>query len=325
MDSPDFQIVERRFDVPFRKRNLHAGYIIFRAGELHVCVHPQVASRVREYASRALPRETGGLLAGRILRDDEGPYVVLTGMAVAPPGAGDVSRFNLSPDETENLRRTLSVQDPSADVVGWWHSHSAPSHYSQTDRGNQAIWADPRHVGLLVFAEGTPWASLYVGPKCHGPFQPDEPVRGRQSGGGPGGGREAPPLVTGDRAVAHVSWAAWISRRVVSTAVIVLVALLAGALATSLLTRGSVTIQKQSGRYLAWTCVVAATNLVTCQVTSGSPVKWFLDGSFIASGPSVTFPLHSGGENIVRVVVKGPAGSYGGEQPLEPLAGRGGG
>src|SRR5450432_2869905 len=125
MDSPDFQIVERKFDVPFRKRILHVGYASFRADGLQVYAHPQVAARVREHASRALPRETGGLLAGRILRDDGGPYVVLTGMAVAPPEAGDVSRFSLSPGETENLRRKLSAQDPSADVVGWWHSHSA--------------------------------------------------------------------------------------------------------------------------------------------------------------------------------------------------------
>jgi proteasome lid subunit RPN8/RPN11 len=179
MSSGDFEIIERSFDVPFRTRTLHAGYVVFQADRLNVYITPDIAATIRECAAGAAPRETGGLLAGRILRDDLGHYVMVTGMAQAPPTAGEFGSFSLSPKGTEKLRRVLSEQHPSADVIGWWHSHSAPSSYSNTDRGNQAIWTDPRHIGLLVFAQGTPWAALYVGPQSKGPFRPAGPPPGR--------------------------------------------------------------------------------------------------------------------------------------------------
>src|ERR1700722_20401940 len=176
MGESDFEIIEHAFDVPFRTRNVNAGHIAFRAGDLDVYVMADVASRAGQWAGDALPRETGGLLAGRILRDNAGQYVVVTGIACAPAGAGGMGRFSLSPEETDQLRRALARDHPSADVIGWWHSHTAPSVYSATDRANQAIWTDPRNVGLLVFAQGAPWAAVYVGPQSRGPFQPHGPV-----------------------------------------------------------------------------------------------------------------------------------------------------
>jgi proteasome lid subunit RPN8/RPN11 len=310
VDNSEFQIVERRFDAPFRKRSLHAGCDTFRAADLQVYMLPGVTARLRQQAAQARPRETGGLLAGRILRDDEGRYVVLTGMAVAPPDAGDVGQFNLSPAETETLRRTLSAQDPSADIVGWWHSHSRPSHYSTTDRRNQAVWADPCHVGLLVFAEGTPWANLYVGPQCQGPFPPERPPASRAGQPTPGRGRVKPqPAADGPAQAVRPGPDGRIPRRLVPPAVLALIVLLAGALAISLLTNGPATIRTRNVVHPGISCVISVTNYATCHVPTSAPVKWYKNGHYVSSGNRIGFYLDAVG-NTVQAVVGPHHGGY---------------
>lgn len=322
MEKPEFQIIEHTFDLPFRARNVYDEYIIFQAGDLDVYLDPRMPAHVQDCASRALPCETGGLLAGRILRDDAGPYVVVTGMAVAPPGAGDVSMFNLTPGETERLRRELSARYPSADVIGWWHSHRAPSDYSSTDRRNQAMWTDPRHLGLLVFASGTPWASLYVGPECGGPFWPGHQLSpGHDRGSRPDGrgehaqsaDRQAGPRARDDTAyLVRLARKPRLAPRALA-ALAALIALVAGALVVKLLAPGSV-VREQ----FAWSCVVAATSTATCHANSKDPMKWYLSGTLVGSGSNVTFPLRRGRRNDIRVVVADSTGSYTEQQALEP-------
>jgi proteasome lid subunit RPN8/RPN11 len=325
MDEPEFRIIEHRFDAPFRPRAAHAEYIVFRTGELDVCVRPEVAARLRECARQALPRETGGLLAGRILRDDEGPYVVVTGWGAARPEAGGLGSFNLSPDETETLRQSLSMRYPSADVVGWWHSHTSPSGYSQTDRRNQSMWTHPQHVGLLVFASGTSWAWLYVGPECRGPSEPSgAPTAGTAGTADHGGeperadqGQRRPPRpVTFDGALARRTRRSppiWVLIAVVALLAGLFLALLVGKLFSS----GPVEKQgPQPGRHLVWSCVVRATEMASCHADSEEPVEWFLTGDAVGSGPDVTFPLRQDGRNVVSVIVRGAGGRYGGGQQL---------
>jgi proteasome lid subunit RPN8/RPN11 len=324
MGEAEFEIIEHAFDVPFRARNVHSGYVRFRADDLDVYVTPAVASRAREWARDALPRETGGLLAGRILRDDAGQYVVVTGIACAPEGAGGVGAFSLSPEETELLRRALSQHHPSADVIGWWHSHGAPSQYSSTDRSNQAIWTDPRHVGLLVFARGTPWAALYVGPQSRGPFQPSEPpqpsgppqpsepfqVLDRYGPQPPSRGNRG-PRASGDPKA---------RRRMALTALIAVMALAIIALLVKefrpaaahqsavLPTVGSVALSGTGS--LDWSCRISphgATPLARCHAQPRGAVqsiKWYENksGTVRASGPDARLYLQPG-TNVVRIVI----------------------
>src|SRR5260370_34933674 len=114
-----------------------------------VVVEPRTAQAVRAAAHRALPKETGGLLSGRTLRDGEGQYVLVSGFVQAGPSAGRSAAFEMSPQETERLKVESYLAYPTADMVGWWHSHTIPSSYSTTDLNTQTIFTQPETVGLL--------------------------------------------------------------------------------------------------------------------------------------------------------------------------------
>lgn len=313
MGEAEFEIIEHVFDVPFRARNVHSGYVTFHAGDLDVYIEPAVASRAGEWARHALPRETGGLLAGRILRDDAGQYVVVTGIVCAPASAGGVGAFSLSPEETERLRQTVSQHYPSADVIGWWHSHRAPSQYSSTDRSNQAIWTDPRHVGLLLFARGTPWAALYVGPQSRGPFQPSEPP---QPSGPPQppepfqvlghSGPKPPPRKSGDPGA---------KRRLALAALVAVMALAIIALTVKVFRPAPAhppaidSVAMSGGGSLPLSCKISphgSTPLAHCTAQPQGAVqsiKWEnKSGTVRASGPDANLYLQHG-TNVVRIVI----------------------
>jgi hypothetical protein len=339
MNEPEFQIIEHRFDIPFRTRGGYGDYTVFPAGSLHVYMNPKVAVDLRALAERARPQETGGLLSGRILRDDAGPYVVVTGMIEAPAGTGDLGRFELSAEGTEELRARLARRQPSADVIGWWHSHMRPSKYSPTDHRNQELWSHPHHLGLLVFAEGKPWCLLYVGPDAHGPVAPSPavaptpkqppapPVRpgpphhpaGSPETEPPSGEDPTPRL--GGLAARAGGW-----RRLVAIACL---ALLAGYLVIwavdRALTGGDRTdVPPPGSQRLNWSCVASPTGFATCRANSDYPVRWYLGHRDLGEGPWVVFRLPNDRPGIVRVVVLTPEGSYGDELTLEPAQDDGG-
>jgi proteasome lid subunit RPN8/RPN11 len=166
MTEPGFRIESIRQAAPFRARAAFGGYQAFGDGNGAVLVEPATAQSLREAAENAFPKETGGLLSGRTLRDSDGPYVLVSGFVQAGPGAGRSAAFEISPQETALLREEAHRAHPTADVVGWWHSHLGPSSYSQTDFNTQAIFTQPDSVGLLVFARDKPWAAAYMGPEA---------------------------------------------------------------------------------------------------------------------------------------------------------------
>lgn len=164
--DPGFRVESVHQAAPFRARTTFTGYQAFGEGSRAVLVEPQTAGSLRDAAHKAYPKETGGLLCGRTLRDHGGQYVLVSGFVQAGPGAGRSAAFEISPQQTEELRQEAHRASPTADVVGWWHSHPAVSSYSQTDLGTQAIFSQPDSVGLLVFARGDPWAMAYMGPQA---------------------------------------------------------------------------------------------------------------------------------------------------------------
>jgi len=170
MTDPMFKIEGIHQAVSFRPRMAFEGYHVFDDGDSAVLIGPDTALDLRKAASaaagQARPRETGGLLAGRVLRDAGGQYLVVSGFVEAEPGSGNRAAFYISPEATAGLREKSSRTYPMADVVGWWHSHPRPSSFSQTDLSTQSIWKQPTSLGLLVFAAGEPWAAAYVGPQA---------------------------------------------------------------------------------------------------------------------------------------------------------------
>ena len=166
MTEPGFRVEGLRQTAHFLPRATFPDYYRFEDARCAVLIEPKAAQAMRAAAERARPRETGGLLSGRALRDDHGSYVVVSGFIEAEQAAGQVAAFHITTKQLGVLRTLAARANPGADEVGWWHSHTAPSQYSQTDHNTQRMFERDDSVGLLVFASGKYLAAAYVGPNA---------------------------------------------------------------------------------------------------------------------------------------------------------------
>ena len=188
MTEPGFRIEGRQQTAPFLARTTFPDYHLFSDATCAVLVEPNTARDIRAAAVRALPRETGGLLSGRALRDDHGGYMVVSGFIEAAPNAGRPAAFQITTKELGELRTRAARANPGADEVGWWHTHRGPSVYSPTDHNTQRMFERPDSIGLLVFASGTHWGFAYVGPDARDLGFPSvpRPARAAELAGQPG-------------------------------------------------------------------------------------------------------------------------------------------
>jgi Prokaryotic homologs of the JAB domain len=168
MTEPGFRIESRQQTAPFLARDTFSDYYRFGDAKCAILVEPAAALAMRAAAEWALPRETGGLLSGRALHDDQGSYVVVSGFIEAEQTAGQVATFHITATELGVLRTSAARANPGADEVGWWHSHRGSSSYSQVDLNTQRMFERDDSVGLLVFAGGKHLAAAYMGPNAHG-------------------------------------------------------------------------------------------------------------------------------------------------------------
>lgn len=164
--TPKFEVIGHDHGIPVRPRSVFTDMMVFtRDRSAAVLIDPAVALRLRDSAA-ASPAEVGGLLVGRQFRDDTGPYVAVLEAVQAPTSDGTTGSISVSTERVAILRQQAAHRYPSMDVIGWWHSHSVPSQFSNVDRQSQRLWDQPMHVGLLVFAQGNPWAHVYLGPEA---------------------------------------------------------------------------------------------------------------------------------------------------------------
>ncbi|MEV0624163.1 Mov34/MPN/PAD-1 family protein [Nonomuraea sp. NPDC050404] len=337
--DPDFEIVGEQFDVPFRARSGYRRYIRITVDDSSsVYVDREVAARLRRHARHAAPRETGGLLAGRAFRDNQGAYLIITGMAAAPPESGGRGWFHLTPEGTQMLREELAEREASADVVGWWHSHEVASPYSSHDRANQTMWDKSSHVGLLVFAAGAPWARLHMGPDSAGEIDSyddpgsvaAEPAADRDAAqallppetrpalspvGRPVQIRERPPAPSVTqlrRLITTVAVAAGLG--------VVLVALLqtlrpapgpAAAPSSAPPPVASTPFfvpEEPRPTNLSWWCVIESDRgSARCRARTEPPlpILWYLDGQIVGFDPEVTIAIRRGKKNILTLSALG--------------------
>jgi proteasome lid subunit RPN8/RPN11 len=161
----EFDVVRHEHGTTVRSRKIFDGCAVFQGSDNSaVLVSPEIVGDMLESARQAGFTEVGGLLVGRQFRDAYGAYVVTLGSVSAPVGEGQPGSLTLTAEQTAKLREAAALTYPSMDVVGWWHSHSAPSEYSAVDLSTQRMWTQPTHVGLLVFATGKVWGRVYLGP-----------------------------------------------------------------------------------------------------------------------------------------------------------------
>jgi hypothetical protein len=304
MTDPAFIVDSIHRDVPFRPRSSFGSYQQFTDRSGAVLVAPEISQRLREAARIARPFETGGLLAGRVFRDDHGRYAIVVGYVEAPSDAGRLSSFELTPEATDRLRADASCTHPEADVVGWWHSHGGPSDYSTTDLSQQSIWTQPESVGILVFAEGRQWGAVHQGPDARllngAPGVPARPADHTSPSD------VSVPDVVGSPAVSRpkdTARAAWhrpteLSLRgfLAGFALVALLAMMASIIILGQVVASQRQLPTQIGRilrssprrmWLNWSCIsqslVAGTFVCVANVSDPSDtVEWQLDGRTVS-------------------------------------------
>jgi type II secretory pathway pseudopilin PulG/proteasome lid subunit RPN8/RPN11 len=341
MTEPGFRVEEVDHGLHFRARAAFGSYFRFEVpGRTAVLIEPETARALRVIAAESCPNETGGLLAGRVFRDADGRFVVVSGYVEAGPDAGGPGTFIMSPAETARLRTKSSRLFPTADVVGWWHSHTRPSHYSSTDRATQAMWTQPDSVGLLVFAEGRPWGTAYLGPEAE-PIPALVVPKGNSHGGGASRRPGAEPVAVPVHAVRPAG--ALVRRPSAGTlirvliAIVIVVLLLGVAIRWAQRVSGAVTSDQQqlsrvsqqmssvSGLIgkapsdpaapltVAWHCDPRARRSYECFSTltgaSSGTVLWLLDGVRYSTAPDVivNLPAHRA-QSVIHLYVSTPTG-----------------
>ena len=304
MTDPAFTVEGVHQEAPFRPRSGFTGYCQFTDQSGAVLVAPGISQRMWEAARIARPFETGGLLAGRVYRDDHGHYVIVVGYVEAPSGTGRPSGFELSPEATARLRADVSRTFPAADVVGWWHSHSGPSDYSQTDLSQQRIWTQPESVGILVFAEGRRWGAVHQGPDARllsGPAHVPVRSEDHQSRGdvralnsataGPATHRPSELAIT----ARHAGTALPLRVLLACFALVALLAMVTSVIVLGQVAEGQRRLPAQIGQilrasprriWLNWSCISQlAANTFVCAADLSDPsaaVEWQLDGRIVS-------------------------------------------
>jgi proteasome lid subunit RPN8/RPN11 len=138
--------------------------------EFEAFIHKSVLNQIHYEAKQAAPDETIGLLAGRVWRDEIGPYTLVMAAAGARPHEIEAtpSHVRISGDGLAQVRERLEADNPALEIVGWYHSHPAfRAQFSVTDRVEQSTWNDPNHIGIVYSAlQGEPPYGVYRGPEA---------------------------------------------------------------------------------------------------------------------------------------------------------------
>jgi proteasome lid subunit RPN8/RPN11 len=165
-----FEPIELASGLPYRRRSAALAetryYDEFTCRDFTLFVLRRARELIEGYVGKAAPNETMGLLSGRSFFDEEGEYTIVGGATVAPRLTAHGSRVHVDPHQMSELREDAARRHPYLDVVGWFHSHSYDSPYSEVDRSEQKQWEQRHNVGILAFmqGQGAIWARAYQGP-----------------------------------------------------------------------------------------------------------------------------------------------------------------
>lgn len=133
-------------------------------------IHKDVNGAISREAHRAAPNETIGLLAGRVLRDERGPYTLVLASegARADEVEATPSHVRISSNGHAQARGRLELSAFGLDIIGWYHSHPQyPARFSSVDVTEQSTWPDPNHVGIVISGiDAREPIGVYRGPKA---------------------------------------------------------------------------------------------------------------------------------------------------------------
>lgn len=121
-------------------------------------IHQDVRNAIFHEARKAMPNETIGLLAGRVMRDEHGPYTLVLSAEGARHDEVEAtpSHVRISAAGHAQVRRRLESSAYGLDIIGWYHSHPRfPARFSPVDKTEQSTWRDLNHLGIVISGNDT--------------------------------------------------------------------------------------------------------------------------------------------------------------------------
>ncbi len=102
-----------------------AGHVIDPV-DMPVFIPQDVFEETAALAHGAAPRETGGVLAGRLHRDVSRPeiFAEVTAQIPARHTQSDLTRLTFTADTWTETRREVEARGQGELMLGWWHSHA---------------------------------------------------------------------------------------------------------------------------------------------------------------------------------------------------------
>ena len=116
-------------------------------------IHQDVRDDIFHEVHKAMPNETIGLLAGRVMRDEHGPYTLVLSAECARHDEVEAtpSHVRISAAGHAQVRSRLESSAYGLDIIGWYHSHPRfPARFSPVDKTEQSTWRDPNHLGVVI-------------------------------------------------------------------------------------------------------------------------------------------------------------------------------
>jgi len=173
----------RRFEPPLRPVPRGRDYKEFMTEDgRRVFVHRDVLVDLAALERTEHPNESAGLLFGRTFTDGANQCVLVRHLIRPAPGEviGTPATVTITTEGSNRMSQRAQQRYPCADAVGWAHTHPTfGAYFSGTDRAEQAIWAFPTSVGLVVsgLADADPPFEVFVGPDSTPSRLVDPPAR----------------------------------------------------------------------------------------------------------------------------------------------------
>ena len=128
-------------------------YFEFANPEGFACfVRLRALRQMAAYGRAAGDRESIGRLGGRHCHDGRGPYVLVESATLTRNAHGTAGSIVADIAAQQTTKADFERQCRALDAVGWWHTHlpDVGLFFSETDRQNQATWADPNSIGIVL-------------------------------------------------------------------------------------------------------------------------------------------------------------------------------
>jgi hypothetical protein len=137
---------------PLMARALLMG--VDEARDFPVFAHWNVLEECAVLTRRAGAMETGGVLIGRICRDEAaGELFLLITAQIAAPAQGALTKLSFNADTWSSVQSAIDQRSTKELWLGWWHSHSYTKHESSKPQAAEGAASRGRQPASAFLSE----------------------------------------------------------------------------------------------------------------------------------------------------------------------------